>query len=130
MIFPDANAVIHYLKGREPVVSKWRATSPREMALPSIVAYEIEYGTLKIGTPQRRAAVTGLLRNLVQVPFDQEAARSAAQIRFVLESRGMVIGSLDVLIAGTALSRNAVLATNNVKEFSRIEGLKLVDWTR
>jgi len=42
----------------------------------------------------------------------------------------MVIGSLDVLIAGTALSRNAVLATNNVKEFSRIEGLKLVDWTR
>jgi tRNA(fMet)-specific endonuclease VapC len=130
MIFPDSNTVIHYLKGREPVVSKWRAASPREMALPSIVAYEIEYGTLKIGTPQRRGAVSGLLRNLVQVPFDEEAAQSAAQIRFMLESRGMAIGPLDVLIAGIALSRNAILATNNMKEFSRIGGLRLADWTK
>jgi tRNA(fMet)-specific endonuclease VapC len=42
----------------------------------------------------------------------------------------MAIGLLNVLIAGTALSRDAVLATNNIKEFSRIEGLKLADWTR
>jgi tRNA(fMet)-specific endonuclease VapC len=129
MICPDANTVVHYLKGRQPVVSRWLAESPADLAIPSVVAYEIEYGTLRIGTAGRRSAVSGLLRNLVQVPFDDDAARSAAQIRFHVESRGLTIGPLDLLIAGTALSRNAVLATNNTREFSRVEGLRLVDWT-
>jgi tRNA(fMet)-specific endonuclease VapC len=130
MICPDANTVIHYLKGRQPVVSRWLAASPTDLAIPSIVAYEIEFGTLKIGTHHRRAAVSGLLRHVLQVPFDDDAARSAARIRFDLESRGLTIGPMDLLIAGTALSRNAVLATNNTREFSRVEGLRLVDWTK
>ena len=46
------------------------------------------------------------------------------------ESRGLVFGPMDLLVAGTALSRGAVLATNNVREFSRIESLRLVDWTQ
>jgi tRNA(fMet)-specific endonuclease VapC len=129
MICPDANTVIHYLKGRQPVVSRWLAESPADLAIPSVVVYEIEFGTLKIGTHHLRAAVSGLLRNLLQVPFDDEAARSAARIRFDLESRGLTIGPQDLLIAGTALSRNAVLVTNNTREFSRVEGLRLVDWT-
>jgi tRNA(fMet)-specific endonuclease VapC len=112
MIFPDTNTVIHYLKGRQPVVSRWLAESSADLAIPSVVAYEIEFGTLKIGTHSRRAAVSGLLRNLLQVPFDNDAARTAAQIRFNLESRGLTIGPMDLLIAGTTLSRNAILATN------------------
>jgi tRNA(fMet)-specific endonuclease VapC len=129
MICPDANTVIHYLKGRQPVVSRWLAESPADLAIPSVVAYEIEFGTLKIGTHRRRAAVSGLLRHVLQVPFDDDAARSAARIRFDLESRGLTIGPMDLLIAGTALSRNAILVTNNTREFSRVEGLRLVDWT-
>jgi tRNA(fMet)-specific endonuclease VapC len=129
MIFPDTNTVIHYLRGRQPVVSRWLAESSAHLAIPSVVAYEIEFGTLKIGTQSRRAAVSGLLRNVLQVPFDDDAARTAAQIRFNLESRGLTIGPMDLLIAGTTLSRNAILATHNTKEFSRVEGLRLVDWT-
>jgi tRNA(fMet)-specific endonuclease VapC len=130
MICPDANTVIHYLKGRQPVVSRWLAASPADLAIPSVVAYELEFGTLKIGTHHHRAAVSGLLRNLLQVPFDDDAARSAARIRFDLESKGLTIGPMDLLIAGTALSRNAILVTNNTREFSRVEGLRLVDWTK
>jgi tRNA(fMet)-specific endonuclease VapC len=130
VICPDANTVIHYLKGRQPVVSRWLATPPTDLAIPSVVVYVIEFGTLKIGTHHRRGAVSGLLHNLLQIPFDDDAARSAARIRFGLESRGLTIGPLDLLIAGTALSRNAVLVTNNTREFSRVEGLKLVDWTK
>jgi tRNA(fMet)-specific endonuclease VapC len=48
----------------------------------------------------------------------------------ILEARGLPIGPMDLLIAGTAVSRGAVLATNNTKEFSRIKGLRLSDWTR
>jgi tRNA(fMet)-specific endonuclease VapC len=70
-----------------------------------------------------------MLDNLEEVPFDRNAAREAARIRLELERRGIGIGPLDLLIAGTVLSRGATLATNNTREFSRIKGLRLQDWT-
>jgi tRNA(fMet)-specific endonuclease VapC len=130
MILVDANTVIHYLKGHESVVQRWQATSPRELAIPSIVAYEIEYGTLKIAAPRRRALVSDLLGGVEHIAFDKDAAHASARVRFELEGRGLVIGPMDLLIAGTAVSRKAVLVTNNTKEFSRIKGLRLLDWTK
>lgn len=130
MTLLDTNTLIHYLKGQESVVSWFHLTPPRELAIPSLVAYEIEFGTLKAGSSIRRTIVSGLLANLGQVPFDHEAAQESARIRIDLEARGAVIGPIDLLIAGTALSRGATLVTNNTKEFSRVKGLRLADWTR
>jgi tRNA(fMet)-specific endonuclease VapC len=125
----DTNTLIHYLKGLESVVYRLQKASPREVAIPSVVAYEIEYGTLKTRSPRRRAVVSELLAGFPQVPFDHEAARQAARIRVELETQGLIIGPMDLLIAGTAVSRDAVLVTNNTKEFSRLKGLRLADWT-
>jgi tRNA(fMet)-specific endonuclease VapC len=125
----DANTLIHYLKGREPVVTHLKAASPRELAVPSVVAYEVEYGSLKAGSSRRRAVVSALLAGLAQVPFDHAAAQEAARIRLDLETQGLVIGPMDLLIAGIAVSRGAVLVTNNTQEFSRVKGLRLADWT-
>ncbi|HXP83150.1 MAG TPA: type II toxin-antitoxin system VapC family toxin [Bryobacteraceae bacterium] len=130
MTLVDANTIIHYLKGREPVVSHWQAASPRELAIPSVAAYEILYGIHKRGSPRRQSLGSDLLADLEQIPFDRDAARESARIRVELEGRGLVIGPMDLLIAGTALSRGAVLVTNNTKEFSRIKGLQLSDWTK
>lgn len=130
MILLDTNTIIHYLKGQESVVSRLQAASPRDLAIPSVVAYEIEYGTQKIGSPRRKALASGLLKGLTQVPFDHAAASESARIRIDLESHGMVIGPIDLLIAGTAVSRGAVLVTGNTKEFSRIKALRVSDWTK
>ena len=130
MILLDTNTLICYLKGVDAVVRRLQSASPREVAIPSVVAYEVEYGTLKSGSPRRRSVVAGLLAGLAEVPFDHDAAREAARIRLELERQGTVIGPLDLLIAGTAASRGAVLATNNTKEFARVKGLRLADWTR
>jgi len=129
VILLDTNTLIHYLKGLESVVYRLQKASPREVAIPSVVAYEIEYGTLKARSPGRRVVVSELLAGFDQVPFDHEAARQAARIRVELETQGLIIGPMDLLIAGTAVSRDAVLATNNTKEFSRVKGLRLSDWT-
>jgi len=126
----DTNTVIHYLRGQPSVVSRLQGASSRELAIPSIVAYEIEYGTLKIGSSRRRQIVSLLLAGIQQVPFDREAALESARIRIDLEARGLLIGPMDLLIAGTAVSRGAVLVTNNTKEFSRVKGLRLSDWTK
>jgi tRNA(fMet)-specific endonuclease VapC len=126
----DSNIIVHCLKGIEPVVSRFRAAIPSEIAIPSVVAYELEYGTLRISSPQRRKVLSLMFANLKEIPFDREAARESARIRVDLERRGFVIGPLDLLIAGTATSRGATLATNNTRKFLRIKGLRLEDWTR
>lgn len=130
MTLLDTNTLIHYLRGQPAVVSRLKDASPLQLGVPSIVAYEIEYGTVKISSPRRREIVSELLAGIQQVPFDREAALESARIRIDLEARGLLIGPMHVLIAGTAVSRGAVLATNNTKEFSRIKGLRLSDWTK
>lgn len=130
MILLDSNLVIQYLKGIEPATSRMKVANPAQVALPSVVIYELEYGTLKIASPKRRAILETIIAAFNHAPFDLEAARESARIRHDLEKRGQIIGPMDLLIAGTALSRGAVLATNNTKEFSRIRGLRLEDWTR
>lgn len=129
MTLLDSNTIIHYLRGDEWVVSRMQGAVKGTLGIPSLVAYEIEYGTLKARSARRRAVLTEALADLVQIPFDQEAALECARVRLELEALGIVIGPLDFLIAGTALSRGAVLATNNTREFSRVKGLRLEDWT-
>ena len=129
MTLLDTNTIIFCLKGKEPASSRFRAATPAEVAIPAVVAYELEYGTLRIGDTRRRKILSTLLDNLEHIPFDREAAHEAARIRVELEKRGLVIGPMDLLIAGTALSRGAILATSNTGEFSRIKGLRLTDWT-
>ncbi len=130
MILLDTNTLIHYLKGINKVVARLKAASPRELAIPSVVAYEIAYGTLKGGSAQRRAIVSSLLAGIAEAPFDHGAAEEAARTRVELEGRGLTIGPMDLMIAGTALSRGAILATSNTQEFSRVKGLRVEDWTK
>ena len=63
------------------------------------------------------------------IPFDRLEADAYGRVLDSLERKGQVIGNNDIMIAATALIRNATLVTNNTREFSRIDGLKLDDWT-
>jgi tRNA(fMet)-specific endonuclease VapC len=62
------------------------------------------------------------------LPFDDDCARIAGQVRARLDQVGEPIGPIDVLIAATALAASAVLVTRNVKEFRRVEGLVIENW--
>lgn len=125
----DSNTVIHYLRGQQLVAVRLRQTDKRQLGIPAVVAYEIDYGTIKAGSPRRRALWSALRADLVHIAFDHEAALESARVRVELERQGIVIGAIDLLIAGTALSRGVVLVTNDTREFSRVKGLRLEDWT-
>ena len=91
--------------------------------------YEIEVGTIQSKqTGKRRRILSQIFEEIEIVPFDSAAALAAAKVRCDLESRGQGIGPLDTLIAGTAISRGAVLITSNINEFKRIPGLRIEDW--
>lgn len=124
----DTNTVIYYFKGVGGVAERLLTTPRRDVALPGIVVYELERGVLRSESPKRRAQFTAFLDAFAILPLGRTEAEAAAQISGTLERRGLPIGPLDVLIAGTALAHGATLVTRNFREFSRVEGLKLEDW--
>lgn len=125
----DTNTVLDYFRGKGEVATHLLAVAPRDVALPSIVAYEVWVGVLGSQNAKRRQLQYEQFLAAVEVlPFDAAVGRRAAELRHALERRGEGIGPLDTLIAATALSHNATLVTRNLREFGRVQGLKLVDW--
>lgn len=127
----DTCICVAYLRGRnEGLLQKLRSYEPSLIKIPAIVMAELMYGAYK----SRR--VEDNLREIEEfaadfeiIPFDNLEAQAYGQIRTALERKGQVIGYHDMLIAATALTCRAVLVTNNTREFSRIDGLLLDDWT-
>jgi tRNA(fMet)-specific endonuclease VapC len=125
----DTNSVIYFFKGMGQVPERVLRTPPRSLALPAVVLYELEVGIAKSSAPaRRRLQLEQLLALLEVLPFGAAEAAVAARIRAELEQAGTPIGTLDTLIAGTALRHGATLVTRNVKEFQRIDGLAVEDW--
>jgi len=69
-----------------------------------------------------------MLSSINTPPFDSKSAAAYGQLRAELQQGGLLIGALDMLIAAHAKSLNLTLVTNNVREFSRINGLKTENW--
>ena len=95
-----------------------------------MVMAELLHGALKSDdTVRARGQVLEFLSYFEILPFDDAAAEAYALIRVDLEKRGEVIGANDMIIAATTLSGEATLVSNNTREFSRIPGLAVTDWT-
>ena len=129
MFVLDTNTLIYFFKGEGRVGERLLATSPSAVAVPCVVLYEMEFGLRRSTQPEkRRRQLEQILRSVTVLPFEDKAARAAAQVRFELERAGAPIGLLGTLIAGTALAWGATLVTRNIREFRRVRSLDVVDW--
>ena len=131
MLILDSNTISYYFRGDPQVVPRLQALRPVDLGVPAIVEYELRYGLLRLpaaAAKPRLEALEQLLRPMQRLPFDQECAAEAARIRAELEAAGAPIGPHDTLIAATVLRHQATLVTRNVREFSRVAGLRWVDW--
>jgi tRNA(fMet)-specific endonuclease VapC len=129
MFVLDTDTLIFFFKGLHGVPNKLLATPPGDIGIPTIVLYELEVGIAKSQAPRkRRAQLDDLLRLTQQLAFGRAEASASARIRATLERNGTPIGPMDTLIAGTALAAGATLITRNTREFSRVPGLKVVNW--
>ncbi len=126
----DTNICIYIIKQKPPkVFEKFQTLTPSDVGVSSITVAELEYGAYKSQRlEQNRAALSQFLIPLEILPFDERATQTYGQTRAELERRGIVIGSMDMLIASQAISLGLTLVTNNVREFSQIPGLTLENW--
>ena len=123
----DTNAVISLLGHKsEALINRVLACSEGAIDLSEIVSHEL-YFSQKVSFNLETTRL--LLRDFVVLPLDEEDSRQAGEIRAELSKSGTPIGPYDVLIAGQAKARNLILITNNVREFERVVGLRLEDWT-
>lgn len=126
----DTNICIYIIKKKpEHVRKKFNSFPMGSIGISSITLSELEFGIHKSSMPDKnRLALDEFILPLEILNFDSHASRFYGKIRYVLESKGKPIGSLDTLIAAHALSRKLTLITNNIKEFKRVPALKIENW--
>ncbi len=130
MFLLDSNVCIRLLnQNHSGIIQHFQKHHPDEIALCSIVKAELIYGARH---SQQVEANLQLLERffkpLYSLPFDDRCAEEAGRIRADLVTQGKPIGPNDLLISATARAHDAVLITHNVREFTRITGLRLEDW--
>ena len=128
--FLDTNMCIYFLKGTYPVLlPKILSLHPSEIIIPAVVKAELIYGAEKsLKRDENIRKITAFLLPFEIAPFGDSATFHYGKIRTSLEKSGMLIGPNDLFIAATVLAENGILVTNNIKEFSRIPGLRLENW--
>lgn len=125
----DTDIVIYTMKNKPPHVRAAFEKYHEEIAISFVTLMELYYGVERSADKQRNLrSVEGLAARLSVVDFDIHAAKHTGDIRATLATAGKPIGPYDAMIAGQARSRGFILVTNNQKEFTRVDGLRVDNW--
>jgi tRNA(fMet)-specific endonuclease VapC len=127
----DTNVCINIIRRRpQAVLRRFEDYGIGEVGVSSVTVAELRYGAEKSARPEQNLEALGrFLLPLEILAIGQEAAAAYGRIRAVLENAGTPIGPLDTLIAAHAVSVGVTLVTNNTREFGRVPGLEVENWT-
>lgn len=127
----DTSICIYLIRSRSPgALERFEYHEVGEVGVSALTAAELRYGVDKSARPdQNRGALERFLIPLEILDFGAEAATAYSRIRSELETKGEQIGPLDTLVAAHAVALDVTLVTNNTREFERVPGLRLEDWT-
>ncbi|MFZ0284266.1 MAG: type II toxin-antitoxin system VapC family toxin [Terriglobales bacterium] len=132
----DTNIVSDLVRNPQgKVATHVRTVGEKHVCTSIIVAAELRYGADKKGSPRLSSQLEVVLGALEVLPFEAPADATYGLLRTRLEKRGTPISGTDLLnndllIAAQALALGCVIVTDNEKEFSRVEGLRVQNWLR
>ncbi len=106
-------------------------TKQHRIVISSITYSEMRFGAIgKKASPKHSLLVDEFIKRLDAIlPWDKNAVDATAEIKLQLANAGIPIGTNDTAIAGHAIADNCILVTNNLREFSRVKGLAVEDWS-
>jgi len=130
----DTNILSDLVKNPQGKAARKISSLPPEerdlLATSIIVAAELRYGVAKSGSSILAGRVDQLLEAIEVLPLEPKSDLHYGRIRVQLEKTGAPIGGNDLLIAAHVLAVDAVLVTDNVREFGRVKGLRVENWLR
>lgn len=126
----DTNICIYLINQRpKKLIEKFKTLTDDSIAISSIVLSELTFGAYNsLHIEKNLLALEKFILPITVFPYDENAAYHYGDIRAHLKKNGATIGQLDMMIAAHARSLNAILVTNNEKEFSRVKKLKWENW--
>jgi tRNA(fMet)-specific endonuclease VapC len=128
----DTNICI-YIAKRKPdrVLARLRQLRPGDIGMSVVTYLELVYGAWKSDQVETNLDRLEQLRNLIPVQsLDADVGRYYGRVRAELEKKGVPIGAYDLMIAAHALSLGLTVVTNDVREFARVDGLRLDNWAK
>jgi tRNA(fMet)-specific endonuclease VapC len=125
----DTNMISELIRNPEGSVQQVveRIGTPA-ISISSIVASELRFGYVRRGSDRLATLVENMISRIQVVSYDDAASFHYAKIRQGLQAVGKPIGPNDLFIAADARSLDLMLVTDNIREFSRVDGLKLENW--
>ncbi len=132
MYLLDTNMCIFAIKNKpELVLKRIQENFSKGIYISSLTVAELEFGVQNSQRiEQNRFALLKFLSIFTILNFDDSDAIDYGVLKTDLKKRGQIIEPIDMLLAGQALNKDLILVTNNIKEFERVKGLKIEDWTR
>lgn len=127
----DTNILSNLVRYPQGVVARRIAKEGEKNICTSVVvAGELRYGAVKRGSDRLTAQLETILSRMEILPLREPADQCYAELRVHLEKRGQLIGPNDMLIAAHALALDYIVVTDNIREFSRVPGLRVDNWLR
>ena len=130
----DTDTCIFLMRGASPALAARVQSVPLQQQVMSAVTFaELTYGVQVSAASKRKqnqAVLNSLALHLAVLDWPQDAAKHYAEIRADLKKRGAQLGSADLMIAAHARAMGAIVVTNNVKDFGRVKGLEVENWTK
>lgn len=126
----DTNICIYIAKKKpENVMKRFEKLDVGEIAMSIITYGELLYGAKKSQFPdQAHEKLVALTTLIPALSLNNDVAEHYSDIRANLEKMGKPIGNNDLWIAAHARALDAILVTNNLREFDRIPNLKKENW--
>ena len=128
----DTNICIYLRRSQPPqLVERFRQLQPGDAALSVVTYGELAYGAARSQQRVRaQESLARLISFLPVLPLPGDAGVTYGEIRAALETKGEMIGGNDLWIAAHVKAADLILVTNNEREFRRVPGLKVQNWTR
>ena len=125
---------IFLMRGESPgLAAKVQSVPLQQQVMSAVTFAELTYGVQASAAARRKqnqAVLDSLALYLAVLDWPQDAAKHYAEIRADLRKRGAQLGAADLMIAAHALAMGATVVTNNVKDFGRVKGLEVENWTK
>lgn len=126
----DTNICIFTSKNKPVNVKQAFERHHEQICISTVTLMELFYGAEKSAFPEQNLTIIeGLAARLQVLDYDTKAAAHTGQMRAELQKKGKPIGAYDYMIAGHARSLGLIVVTNNLREFERVPGLRVEDWT-
>ena len=130
MFLLDTGTIIYNMKANRAVTKNLRNHIDAAMKISIITLMELYYGAYKSDKLSSNLAKVRTIANTFEIiPSGKESAENFGMLKASLEKTGIRLDDFDLIIASCALAHNLTLVTNNLKHFSRIEGLKITNWS-